>query len=184
MKTIIFNGSPRKNGESHKIIKMLKENLKGEVVVFSPYFMKIEPCRDCRACFKNDVCSIKDDMTKIYEKILEANNIIIVSPVYFSTLTGEILSLFSRLQLFFVSRFFNKSQRYKTSKKYGGVILVAGGSTKNFSGVKSTAEIIMKEMNAEVNKEIVLTNTDKVKFEDNLEVIREVWEMIGEINGE
>lgn len=182
MKTVIFNGSPRKNGESAKVINRLKEGLKGEVRVFSPYFMNVKPCVDCRWCMKNDECSIKDDMTGIYEEILEADNIVIVSPIYFSTLTGEILNLFSRLQLFFVSRFFNKSDRYKTKGKYGGIILVAGGSTKDFSGAENTARIVLREMNGEVGRVIVLTDTDKVGFEENEGVGREIGEMVEEMN--
>ena len=37
MKTIIFNGSPRKNGDTKAMIHYLKERLQGEVLVVDAY---------------------------------------------------------------------------------------------------------------------------------------------------
>ena len=51
MKTLIFNGSPRKNGETAYMIRTLQENLGGDFKVVNAYRADIRPCIDCRWCF-------------------------------------------------------------------------------------------------------------------------------------
>ena len=51
MKTLIFNGSPRKNGETAYMIRTLQKNLGGEFKVVNAYRADIRPCIDCRWCF-------------------------------------------------------------------------------------------------------------------------------------
>lgn len=167
MKTLIFNGSPRKNGVSSNIISEITKKLTSEYEVISAYELNVSPCIDCRGCKKTDLCVINDNMQLIYNKILDAENIIIVSPIYFSTLTGPLLCMFSRLQLFFTSRFFNKSKKYITTPKLGALILTAGGSTKDFSSAISTASIILNEMNATLSSTLICTNTDNTLLKDN-----------------
>ena len=48
MKTLIFNGSPRKNGETAYMIRTLQENLGGDFKVVNAYRADIRPCIDCR----------------------------------------------------------------------------------------------------------------------------------------
>lgn len=50
MKTLIFNGSPRKNGETAYMIRTLQENLGGDFKVVNAYRADIRPCIDCRWC--------------------------------------------------------------------------------------------------------------------------------------
>ena len=49
--TLIFNGSPRKNGETAYMIRTLQENLGGDFKVVNAYRADIRPCIDCRWCF-------------------------------------------------------------------------------------------------------------------------------------
>lgn len=97
MKTLIFNGSPRKNGGTATLIKELKSCLPGEVFIVESYRADISPCVDCRYCWTNEKCAIDDEMQNVYRHIDEADNIIIASPIYFGELTGSLLNLMSRL---------------------------------------------------------------------------------------
>ena len=45
---------------------------------------------DCRYCWHKKGCSIKDGMRDIYQKIEEADNIVLASPMYFHSITGGI----------------------------------------------------------------------------------------------
>lgn len=49
MKTLIINGSPKKDGDTAVLINELVRNLKGEVVILTCYD-EISPCNDCRFC--------------------------------------------------------------------------------------------------------------------------------------
>lgn len=104
-KVIILNGSPRKNFNT---AKMLKEAQKGaetagaEVEYFNLYDYNFLGCRSCFACQRkgsttNNVCAIKDDIRPLLEKCVQADAIIIGSPVYFSYPTGVFRNFVERL---------------------------------------------------------------------------------------
>ena len=117
MKTLIFNGSPRKNGDTESLIKKVTGEIKGEYKIVNAYTANISPCIDCRFCWDNSGCIIRDEMQEVYEYIQECDNIIIASPIYFSELTGKLLDLGSRLQTYFCARFFRKEIQYKSPKE-------------------------------------------------------------------
>lgn len=123
-KTIIINGSPRQNGNTAFLIGELKQYLEGEVIEISAFRSNIAPCVDCRACWTTAQCVVEDDMQYIYND--DFDNIVIASPVYYSTLPGSVLSLMSRLQPWHAAMFFLKEPLAQRAKK-GAAILTAGG---------------------------------------------------------
>ena len=83
MKTLIFSGSPRKNGETAFMIEELKKAMGGEFKEVNAYRADIRPCVDCRWCFEHEGCAIKDEMQEVYDYIQECDHIVLASPVYF-----------------------------------------------------------------------------------------------------
>lgn len=81
MKTLIFNGSPRINGDTESLIDIVKVNLPDECRVVNAYRCNISPCMDCRYCWENQGCSIQDEMQEIYDYIQLCDNILIASPI-------------------------------------------------------------------------------------------------------
>lgn len=161
MKTIIFNGSPRKNGDTVSLISELKKQLTGEVTVVDCYYAPISPCMDCRYCMSHPGCAIKDGMQELYGKIIECDRIIIASPIYFSELPGKLLDVASRLQMFFCARFFQKIQII-TKEKKGAVILVGGGDGSKEKAF-STACTLLHQMNAkEIHPLVFSHNTNEI----------------------
>jgi multimeric flavodoxin WrbA len=102
MKVLAFNGSPRKDGNTAILIKYVfreleKEGLETELVQFSG--KKIHGCIACYKCFKNKDrrCSVKDDyVNTCIEKMIDADGIILGSPVYFADVTAEMKALIDR----------------------------------------------------------------------------------------
>lgn len=89
MKTLIFNGSPRINGDTSSLVHKITEKTAGEYRIVDAYRCRISPCLDCRYCWKNNGCAIDDEMQEIYHYIQECDNILIASPLHFSELTGK-----------------------------------------------------------------------------------------------
>lgn len=145
MKTLIFNGSPRANGDTVSLINRIRKDLLGEYKIINTYRCEISPCIDCRYCWENEGCAINDEMQEVYDYIQECDNIIIASPIYFSELTGKLLDVASRLQTYYCSRFFQKKVPIAKEKK-GAVILVGGGDG-NVEKAYDTARILLHHMN-------------------------------------
>ena len=127
MKTLIFNGSPRKNGDTATLIGAVKKELKGEFMQIDAYYTDISPCIDCRICREKSGCVVNDGMTLVYKYLEECDNVLIASPMYFSELTGKLLDVASRLQTYISARRFRK-EKTNLSRKKGAVILTGGGS--------------------------------------------------------
>lgn len=160
MKTLIFNGSPRINGDTVSLINRITERISGEYRIVNAYRCGISPCIDCRYCRNNNGCAIDDEMNVIYNYIQECDNILIASPLYFSELTGKLLDVGSRLQTYFSARFFRNEEPIAKSKK-GAVILVGGGDGR-IDTAYNTACTLLHHMNCHnIHKAVYSHNTDK-----------------------
>ena len=124
MKTLIINGSPRREGNTAALIRELKAWLKGEVVELSAFYSDIAPCLDCRSCWETARCAVRDEMQTVYDDGFD--NVVVASPVYYGTLPGSVLSLMSRLQPWHAAVFFLKKPLEQRPKK-AAAILTAGG---------------------------------------------------------
>ncbi len=161
MKTLILNGSPRPAGDTVSLIKHLTGLLDGEYKVVDAYRSNISACLDCRYCWKNPGCAIKDEMQDVYRYIEDCDNIVIASPIYFSELTGKMLDVGSRLQTYFCAKFFRKEE-LSIKPKRGAVILVGGGDGK-IEKPYETACTLLHHMNCYDIHEVVCSfNTNVV----------------------
>ena len=160
MKTLIFNGSPRENGDTVTLIKELTKQLPGEYKIVNAYKCNVSPCVDCRYCWQHTGCSVQDEMQEIYGYIQECDNILIASPVYFSELTGKLLDLGSRLQTYYCAAAFRNEKPIMKEKK-GAVILVGGGDG-HMEKAYSTARILLRHMNCQSIHDLVSSHNTNV----------------------
>ena len=161
MKTLILNGSPRKNGDTVSLIREVTQKLPGECRTVDAYYCDISPCVDCRYCREHSRrCAIEDEMQQVYDCIQECDNIIIASPVYFSELTGKLLDLGSRLQVYYCAAAF-RNEKPVMKPKRGAVILVGGGDGR-MDKAYGTACTLLHLMNCQSIHELVCSHdTDK-----------------------
>jgi multimeric flavodoxin WrbA len=57
---------------------------------------EIKPCDACLSCRNTRECQAKDDFKPIFNKMIEADGIILASPVYFCSATPQIKALIDR----------------------------------------------------------------------------------------
>ncbi len=91
-------GSPRENGNTafltNKLLDLLKDNFKIEKIFLKDY--TINSCKECYYCMDNDACSIKDDMQILYDKLREAQVIILSSPIFMGGVTSLMRAFMER----------------------------------------------------------------------------------------
>lgn len=104
MKTIIINASPRKNMNTAQLLKSAQkgaESIGAETEYIDLYDYTFSGCRSCLACKRKDgernKCFWKDDLSPIIGRILEADAVIIGSPIYFGQPTAAFRALWERL---------------------------------------------------------------------------------------
>ena len=161
MYTLILNGSPRKNGDTVKLLNMITPQIRGKYKIINTFFEDISPCNDCRKCYTSNKCSIEDNMTEFYKYILDADNILLASPLHYSMLSGNLLNFISRFQYFFVSHNIRKDSTLNIKEKRGFLVLTGGGATKDFYPAEKIASLVLREINAKLVKILKYTITDK-----------------------
>ena len=173
MKTLIFNGSPKQNGDTAALIDELARRLEGEVRVVSCRD-HISPCIDCRFCWKHAGCAIQDDMQSVYGYLTDCDNVVLASPVWFSSLSGPALNLASRLQTYFSARRFRGEIIERKPRK--GLILLAGGNAGTEVHPIETARMILR-LSGAVKEEISVVasmNTDILPAKDDTAALLQI----------
>jgi len=89
VKVVAFNGSARKDGNTAILIQRVLQVLEAkgiETELIQLVGEQIRGCNACRTCYstKNKRCIIEDDNVNAYiQKMIEADGILLGSPVYF-----------------------------------------------------------------------------------------------------
>lgn len=102
MKILVLNGSPRKQGNTMKMINAFQEGAMSvghEVNVVNVAYQKISGCLACEYCHQKEhgVCIQKDDMHHIYDLLKETEMLVIASPIYYHGISGQLKCAIDRL---------------------------------------------------------------------------------------
>ena len=78
-------GSPRKKGNTHVLVSRILDGAREQGALTETLFLNdlhIRECDGCYVCWKGKKCSKKDDINKVYPKIMSSDVIIFGTPVY------------------------------------------------------------------------------------------------------
>ena len=102
MKVVAFNGSSRKDSNTAILVKTVLEEL-GKEGIESEFIQlageSLRGCIACRKCFerKNKRCAVDaDNLNEYLAKMIDAQGIILGSPVYFTDVTANMKALIER----------------------------------------------------------------------------------------
>jgi len=103
-KVLAFAGSPRRGGNSETLLDwVLAAMTKEPHVVVEKVALtdaNINPCRGCNACEKLNKCVQRDGMDTYHDKIIEADVIVLSSPIFCMGLAAQVKALVDRAQVF------------------------------------------------------------------------------------
>jgi len=95
MNIVYISGSPRKRSNTDYLLNRILSRTDGEFIKLTDY--AIEPCRSCWACRENGCCVIDDGMeTVVIPKLLNADAIVVGTPVYFNNVTAQLKAFIDR----------------------------------------------------------------------------------------
>jgi multimeric flavodoxin WrbA len=123
-------GSPRIGGNTERL---LTEALKAaaedgaETELLRLADSEVKPCDACLSCRKTGECRIEDDFKSIFDKMVEADSIILGSPVYFGSATPQAKALIDRAGYLSIA----KGRVFEN--KVGGPMVVARRAGQNFT---------------------------------------------------
>lgn len=98
-KVLILSGSPRKNGNSDILCdEFMKGALSSgnDVTKIRVAEKNVGYCRACYVCKNSGKCVIDDDMADILQKMIDADVIVLASPVYFYSIDAQLKAVIDR----------------------------------------------------------------------------------------
>lgn len=109
MKIVVITGSPRKGATEGMAdaFQMAAEAKGFEIVRFNAAKLKIAGCRNCNACGKvaGRTCVFDDDFTSVAKAILEADGLVLATPLYWYSWPWQIKSVLDRFYSFLIGKF-------------------------------------------------------------------------------
>jgi FMN-dependent NADH-azoreductase len=201
MNYLVLNGSPRgKNSKTMKLANKFingikKEDKQANIEIFNLAEFDIEQCRACFLCWKNqhlavftnEKCIIsaeknlkgqKDIMSELFDKFLNAENIIMVTPMHFFSISSYMQIFLERL-LPMVKRYYYENARVpKDNNKYilpdfneKNVTIISSASNYfdgAWNGVESQLDLICEHYEKIFSVTPIATDMESKKFFDEL----------------
>ena len=136
MKALVLNASPRKTGNTAKLLKSAADgagDVGAEVEYINLYELIFTGCRGCMLCKRKGVerchCYWKDDLSPIIDKIFHADVLLIGTAIYLGRPTSRYFELLERLH--FCSLSYDDYSNYFKGKVSVG-LFVSMNATKEF----------------------------------------------------
>lgn len=128
MKVLLINGSPHKKGCTYTALSEVAKALNNndiESEIFHIGMKAMQGCIACGKCCETGKCAFNDEVyNNLFEKIKEADGIVVGSPVYYAGPNGSLCALLDRL--------FYSASYLLTNKPAAVVSCRRGGASATF----------------------------------------------------
>lgn len=163
MRVLGIMGSSRIKGNTDLL---LDEALKGtqsqgaEVEKIIVDKLNIAPCREYYGCLRDGNCVIRDDMDGIYPQLLEADVVIVASPMFFYGLTSQVKALIDRSQALWARKYILKQNLPCEGRKGAFIAVGATKGQKLFDGSILTVKYFFQAIGVEYAEELLIRGVD------------------------
>lgn len=127
-KIVVISSSPRVGGNSDLLCDQFVKGAQEaghDVEKINLATLKINPCRSCYACRDSQRCVQNDDTRPVINAMLNADIIVLASPVYFYSISAQLKALFDRSIVIFP---------HLTNKKFYYILTMADDNVEKFNG--------------------------------------------------
>ena len=170
MNILILSGSPRKGGNTELLAEAFTKGAAAHhhVEIVSVRDYKVNPCLGCNICFKtNGACAQKDDMALIYEKMSQADMLVISSPVYFYGISAQLKAI--------IDRFHNPIRDTFHIKKTALLLVGAASLPELFDAVLTEYNLCLKFFNIEDTGKVLVRGVKDKGDIKNTDALNEAY---------
>ncbi|MGD8990592.1 MAG: flavodoxin family protein [Desulfobacterales bacterium] len=165
-KIIAIYGSPRRKGNTAALLKKavqgaLDAGADVEEIVLRD--LKLSPCLEIYGCMQAGDCAIKDDFQKVRDKILDAQGLMLASPVFFYTVSSHTKILMDRFQSLWVKKYWvDKTPLEKQNNTRKGLFISVGATKgkKLFDGLLLTIKYFFDVLDMDLWKSLLYRQLD------------------------
>ena len=138
MKIVCVLGSPRERGNSAVIVKRFCETAEkkgADIESFTLNSLNFKGCQGCMACKeKSERCVVKDDLEQVLDSIYDTDILVLASPVYMGSVTGQLKCFIDRTFSFLTPDFKTSSDPSRLPKGKKALIVTTQGAPESMFG--------------------------------------------------
>jgi len=176
MKVLGIMGSPRRQSNTEILLDKALEGAQqagAEVEKVLVSKLKISPCLEIYACRKDGNCVIDDDMKSLYAKLLEADHVILASPIFFYGVTSQAKAIIDRCQALWIRR--HVLGMGKDDKRVRRGVFISVGATRGkrlFDGAVLTVKYFFDAIGVEYSGDLLVRGIDnKAEIKEHSETL-------------
>jgi multimeric flavodoxin WrbA len=173
-------GSPRIGGNTELLLDEAirgarSQGAEAEKIIVDK--LKITPCREYYGCLRDGNCVIRDDMDSVIPRLLDADAVIVATPIFFYTVSAQLLALISRCQALWARKYVLNTMNIP--QRRGALIAVGATRGKNlFEGPVLTTKYFFKAINADYTDELLIRGVDKKgEIKDHPTALADAYEL-------
>ena len=158
-------GSPRRNGNTDRLLDQTLKGALAEGASIEEIRLgncRITPCTECLSCFNDGICVIDDDMQDIYVRLLNADIVILASPIFFYGITGWAKAMVDRCQALWARKYKLHDPVLEKGHKRNGFFISVGGTKgkRTFEGAVLTVRYFFDAFNTEYSGDLLFRGVD------------------------
>lgn len=144
MKVLGISASPRVNGNSDLLLRRAlagAESAGAQTEYIRLSDLNIAACTECNACYETGKCRIEDDFQTISAKMLDADRLILATPIFFMSVCAQAKVLIDRCQCLWAGKYVLKKPLVtRAGRDRRAMVIAVGGSKskKMFESVRLT----------------------------------------------
>lgn len=101
-KIVVLNGSPRRRGNTSALVRAFTEGAESAGHTVTEFFLDSMDIHGCKGCFggrsgRECPCVQRDDMDRIYPAVRACDVLVLASPLYYWTMSGQLRTAVDRL---------------------------------------------------------------------------------------
>ncbi|MDD5738537.1 MAG: flavodoxin family protein [Candidatus Pacebacteria bacterium] len=171
--SLLISGSPRK-GNTEFILRSISEQFIGNKELLLLREKNIKRCCGCLSCEKSKKCVQQDDIQQVFEKMKQADVLVLGSPNYFYNVSGLMKDLIDRTNSLY------KTNVFKGKKVF--LVAVSGGQVKNSQGVIEAFSSFAKIHGLKIIGSHCFQFFYANDAEKNLRIAKSIKEIAGKLN--
>lgn len=173
MKVLIITGSAHKNGTTAYLAKQF---IKGadeaghEVCRFDAAFKDVHPCIACEKCHNGTLgCVFKDDMQELNPHLIEADAIVLVSPIYYYDINAQLKAV--------IDRFYANDAVLHGNKKAVLMVAMADDNLETANGALETFKGMTKYLEWDIAGTVIGVNCMTPDMLKNTDYPKQAYEL-------
>lgn len=144
MKLLALTASPRKEGNTELLLRAFLHGIESagwETETIRLNELNYRPCQACDRCAPTGKCVVQDDMQLLYPKIIACKALVLVTPIYFGSLSAQLKMFIDRFQCWWHAKY-NLKKPFITPEEERPAYFLTVGALKNKEYSESARKIV------------------------------------------